>query len=171
MTMHRREQALKGLPGPKHPLIFGMMMDLVCRRDPHRYATELAERYGPIFKFRLLIFHVSAAAMRALHHDTAIGPLRVHAVLPRHQGSTRSSTAAILPWSVKDVASLLGMEQCVRNFPSSCVQAVCITDPVLATQVLQSKVVDKLRFPYSFLDPVSPLAGRCPGGPTPAKPC
>ena len=35
-------------------------------------------------------------------------------------------------------------------------QAVCITDPVLATQVLQSKVVDKLRFPYSFLDPVSP---------------
>ena len=37
-----------------------------------------------------------------------------------------------------------------------CMQAVCITDPVLATQVLQSKVVDKLRFPYSFLDPVSP---------------
>lgn len=33
-------------------------------------------------------------------------------------------------------------------------QCVCITDPVLATQVLQSKVVDKLRFPYSFLDPV-----------------
>ena len=64
MTMHRREQALKGLPGPKHPLIFGMMVDLVCRRDPHRYATELAERYGPIFKFRLLIFHVSLATAR-----------------------------------------------------------------------------------------------------------
>lgn len=34
------------------------------------------------------------------------------------------------------------------------VQVVCITDPVLATQVLRSKVVDKLRFQYSFLDPV-----------------
>lgn len=33
-------------------------------------------------------------------------------------------------------------------------QVVCITDPVLATQVLRSKVVDKLRFQYSFLDPV-----------------
>ena len=35
-------------------------------------------------------------------------------------------------------------------------QAVCITDPVLATHVLRSKHVDKLRFKYSFLDPVSP---------------
>ncbi len=34
------------------------------------------------------------------------------------------------------------------------VQAVLITDPVLATQVLRSKVVDKMRFAYSFLDPV-----------------
>ena len=34
-------------------------------------------------------------------------------------------------------------------------QVVCITDPVLATHVLRSKHVDKLRFQYSFLDPVS----------------
>ncbi len=60
VSMYRREQALKDLPGPKHPFLLGMMVDLVCRRDPHRYATELAEQYGPIFKFRLLIFHVSA---------------------------------------------------------------------------------------------------------------
>ena len=33
-------------------------------------------------------------------------------------------------------------------------QVVCITDPVLATHVLRSKHVDKLRFQYSFLDPV-----------------
>ena len=37
------------------------------------------------------------------------------------------------------------------------VQVVCITDPVLATHVLRSKHVDKLRFQYSFLDPVSPV--------------
>ena len=29
-----------------------------------------------------------------------------------------------------------------------------ITDPVLATQVLRNKAVDKLRFMYSFLDVV-----------------
>ena len=56
--MYRREQALKDIPGPKHPFLLGMMVDLVCRKDPHRYATQLAEQYGPIFKFRLLIFHV-----------------------------------------------------------------------------------------------------------------
>ncbi len=40
-------------------------------------------------------------------------------------------------------------------------QVVCITDPVLATQVLRSKVVDKLRFQYSFLDPVSTCLHPC----------
>ena len=100
MTMHRREQALKGLPGPKHPLIFGMMMDLVCRRDPHRYATELAERYGPIFKFRLLIFHVSPPIAGALHYGTSLSALRMHdlrrhALLPR--GSRLKLRAARLP--------------------------------------------------------------------------
>lgn len=39
-------------------------------------------------------------------------------------------------------------------------QAVLITDPVLATQVLRSKVVDKMRFAYSFLDPVSNFADK-----------
>ena len=58
LAMHRRSQALKDLPGPTYPFLPGMMLALVCRRDPHRYATELAEKYGPIFKFRLLIFHV-----------------------------------------------------------------------------------------------------------------
>ena len=36
-----------------------------------------------------------------------------------------------------------------------CEQAVVITDPVLATQILRNKAVDKLRFMYSFLDVVS----------------
>lgn len=37
-------------------------------------------------------------------------------------------------------------------------QAVVVTDPVLATAVLRSRDLDKLRFHYSFLDPVSCLA-------------
>lgn len=65
-SMYRREQALKDIPGPKHPFLLGMMVDLVCRRDPHRYATELAEQYGPIFKFRLLIFHVRSSVQTPL---------------------------------------------------------------------------------------------------------
>ncbi|EIE19060.1 cytochrome P450 [Coccomyxa subellipsoidea C-169] len=86
-AMHKRSVALRHLPGPKYPFLLGFM-ELVERKDVHRYATELAEQFGPIFKFRIMCFHV-----------------------------------------------------------------VCITDPVLATQVLRSKVVDKLRFQYSFLDP------------------
>jgi hypothetical protein len=31
---------------------------------------------------------------------------------------------------------------------------VVVTDPVLATSILRSRHLDKLRFQYSFLDPV-----------------
>jgi hypothetical protein len=55
--MWRRHSALKHLPGPKHGPIIGLW-SLLVRKDLHRSATELAEQYGPIFKFRLLWFHV-----------------------------------------------------------------------------------------------------------------
>ncbi|CAL5224619.1 g7335 [Coccomyxa viridis] len=84
--MYRRSRALKDVPGPEYPVLTGML-DLLSMRDMHRVCTEYAERYGPIFKWRLFTFH-----------------------------------------------------------------AVVITDPVLATQILRSKAVDKLRFMYSFLD-------------------
>ena len=59
---YRRSQAVKDLPGPKYPWLLGFF-DLLTRRDVHRYATELAERYGPIFKFRIICFHVRAYPM------------------------------------------------------------------------------------------------------------
>lgn len=34
-------------------------------------------------------------------------------------------------------------------------QAVVVTDPTLAYELLRCKVLDKFRFQYSFLDPVS----------------
>lgn len=37
--------------------------------------------------------------------------------------------------------------------PLSCVQAVLITDPELAREVLHSPHLDKFRYLYSFLDP------------------
>lgn len=55
--MHKRSVALRHLPGPKYPFLLGFM-ELVERKDVHRYATELAEQFGPIFKFRIMCFHV-----------------------------------------------------------------------------------------------------------------
>ena len=37
---------------------------------------------------------------------------------------------------------------------ATCTQVVCITDPALAMDILKSPHVDKVRFLYSFLDPV-----------------
>ncbi len=56
--MYRRSRALKDVPGPEYPVLTGML-DLLSMRDMHRVCTEYAERYGPIFKWRLFTFHVS----------------------------------------------------------------------------------------------------------------
>ena len=40
-------------------------------------------------------------------------------------------------------------------------QAIVITDPLLARYVLRSKLLDKFRFLYSFLDPVRNPSGPC----------
>ncbi len=63
--MYKRSQALKGLPGPKYPFLLGFM-ELVERKDVHRYATELAEQFGPLFKFRIMCFHVRPISMKFL---------------------------------------------------------------------------------------------------------
>ena len=57
--MYRRSRALKDVPGPEYPVLTGML-DLLSMRDMHRVCTEYAERYGPIFKWRLFTFHVSS---------------------------------------------------------------------------------------------------------------
>lgn len=57
----RRSKALSQLPGPEYPFVLGVF-DMVLRKDVHRAATELAERYGPLVKLRLMSFHVRALA-------------------------------------------------------------------------------------------------------------
>ena len=53
-------------------------------------------------------------------------------------------------------------------------QAIVITDPLLARYVLRSKLLDKFRFLYSFLDPVRTLVAALPRPwnprPTPSPP-
>ncbi len=68
--MWRRSRALKDLPGPKYNSVVGVM-HLLSVRDMHRVCTEYAEKYGPIFKMRLLTFHVSSLHIMI---DTAIHP-------------------------------------------------------------------------------------------------
>ena len=57
-AMQRRARALEHLPGPTPKYWLPGFMGLIVRKDPHRYSTVLAERFGPIFKFRVLCFHV-----------------------------------------------------------------------------------------------------------------
>ena len=55
----RRAKALEHLPGPTPKYWLPGFMGLIVSRQPHRYATKLAEKFGPIFKFRVLWYHVS----------------------------------------------------------------------------------------------------------------
>ena len=55
----RRAKALEHLPGPTPKYWLPGFMGLIVSRQPHRYATMLAEKFGPIFKFRVLWYHVS----------------------------------------------------------------------------------------------------------------
>ncbi len=64
--IYRRSRALAHLPGPKYPWLMGDLKFL-SRKDPHRAATELAERYGPLVKVRVMMYHVRAHAPM---HDT-----------------------------------------------------------------------------------------------------
>ena len=57
--MYRRSRALAHLPGPKPKNWFMGYMEMVYSQQPHRLNTALSERLGPIWKFRILCFHVS----------------------------------------------------------------------------------------------------------------
>ena len=58
--VYRRSRALKDVPGPEYNSVLGLM-HLLGKRDMHRVCTEHAEKYGPIFKWRLFTFHVGSA--------------------------------------------------------------------------------------------------------------
>ena len=54
----KRSQALKELPGPNYGIL-GILSLLRTRKDLHHQVTEWAEQYGPIYRVRVVIFHVS----------------------------------------------------------------------------------------------------------------
>ena len=57
----RRSRLLAHLPGPKPRNWITGYMEIAYSKQPHRMCTALAEQYGPIFKFRILCFHVCFA--------------------------------------------------------------------------------------------------------------
>ena len=67
-----RSQALKDLPGPEYGLL-GILGLLRTRKDLHRQVTEWAEQYGPIYRVRVVIFHVCH-----LVQNTCFGHAHMH---------------------------------------------------------------------------------------------
>ncbi len=84
--IQRRSRALAHLPGPKYPWLMGDLKFL-SRKDPHRAATELAERYGPLVKVRVMMYHVRAHASMhgtTLHIYAALQPGECGTLLLEH---------------------------------------------------------------------------------------
>ena len=172
--MQRRAKALEHLPGPTPKLWLPGFMGLIIRKDPHRYSTVLAERFGPIFKFRVLCFHVRITLeLSVLLSCSGIWRTRSNqwlelSLVGHHKNSITAACRGFTGQQCHYPVHALQAMHALRHVSNSIirtkllVQVVCITDPVLATHVLRSKHVDKLRFQYSFLDPVSPsFISRC----------
>lgn len=56
-SFRRQASALAHLPGPQiqHPL---GLTEMLTGKEPHRLLLDMAERYGPIYKIRVLHLHV-----------------------------------------------------------------------------------------------------------------
>lgn len=54
---------LAGLPGPQTRHVLGFT-DILTSKEPHRLLLDMAERYGPIFSFRVIHLHVGPLLTR-----------------------------------------------------------------------------------------------------------
>ena len=72
----RRAKALEHLPGPTPKYWLPGFMGLIVSRQPHRYATKLAEKFGPIFKFRVLWYHVSLCPLSLQRRTSTVCKLQ-----------------------------------------------------------------------------------------------
>lgn len=87
--VYRRSRALAHLPGPKYPWLLGDMRFL-GRLDMHRAATELAERFGPLVRIRVMCFHVRThASSRGAHSIPSIVRINHSAMVQLPNGPAR----------------------------------------------------------------------------------
>ena len=62
-SFRRQARMLAGLPGPPTRHILGFT-DILTSKEPHRLLLDMAERYGPIFSFRVIHLHVRPSLVR-----------------------------------------------------------------------------------------------------------
>ena len=104
-------------------------------KDLHRIITGWANEFGPVFKLRVMQFHVSLEFFCFLVFSVSSKEKRRVASHPPSRSSTFSLSFSL-------------------SLPQKTQQAIVITDPALATHVCRSKLLDKFRFQYHFMDEV-----------------
>ena len=57
-AVSRRSKALRDLPGPSYGIL-GILPLLWRQKDIHRQLTKWADEFGPIYRVRIAVFHVS----------------------------------------------------------------------------------------------------------------
>ena len=73
-SFRRQARMLAGLPGPQTRHILGFT-DILTSKEPHRLLLAMAERYGPIFSFRVIHLHVGPPLTRPQQCDGSVSGL------------------------------------------------------------------------------------------------
>ena len=107
-------------------------------KDLHRIITGWANEFGPVFKLRVMQFHVSREFFQFSVFFFFFFPAKPRRVSPLPLSTYLNLFSLSLSLSLKKKKK----------------QAIVITDPALATHVCRSKLLDKFRFQYHFMDEV-----------------
>lgn len=124
----RRERALAHLPGPDYRGLFGGMQ-LIASKAVHREATRLANQYGPLFKLRIMAFHV-----RPRFHDR-----------PDSWAQALSVARALLGYTACRLGSSIGVS---ASACEGCSTVGCVTS--MEQCVMESRVLG-----FNTLKPIS----------------
>ena len=114
--MYRRARALAHIPGPRPQNWLLGYMELAYTQQPHRLCTALAEKYGPIFKFRMLCFHVRSCIPKYNLQAAKPGmlPLTYEACIPSHGKKRRPASGRCqVPVSGQSVSGSLYTSSCL----------------------------------------------------------
>ncbi|CAK0744791.1 hypothetical protein CVIRNUC_001574 [Coccomyxa viridis] len=72
-SFRRQARMLAGLPGPQTRHVLGFT-DILTSKEPHRLLLDMAERYGPIFSFRVIHLHLVCITDPAVAMDMLKSP-------------------------------------------------------------------------------------------------
>ena len=125
-----------------HTGLVGVLPKLL-EKDLHRIITGWANEFGPVFKLRVMQFHVSRESFCSFFLFLVFSSLSF---------PSRAEPRRVSPLSLSLARALsTNLSPKKKNQKR---QAIVITDPALATHVCRSKLLDKFRFQYHFMDEV-----------------